>query len=210
MARPVLIQPRVKQIGVLLIAISTIGCRSRDRVYELSPKLGKTVGLTTIHQPVKLTSIETPIVDGVGHPIRVECSTCHSLRSTTTLSDVNTTTKQFHKGLSFQHGHLTCISCHTTRPFQAPMFHLSDGSEIPTQEAIRLCTQCHGPQYRDYQHGSHGGMNGYWDMSRGSRLRNHCVDCHDPHVPRFQSSRPVLPPRDRFLDSLSTQRHTHE
>jgi formate-dependent nitrite reductase cytochrome c552 subunit len=66
-------------------------------------------------------------------------------------------------------------------------------------EAMRLCAQCHGPQYRDYKRGSHGGMTGHWDLSRGERTRNNCVDCHDPHAPAYPGTTPVLPPRDRYL-----------
>jgi hypothetical protein len=63
-------------------------------------------------------------------------------------------------------------------------------------DAIRLCAQCHGQQHTAYTHGAHGGMNGHWDLSRGDRLRNHCVDCHDPHAPAFPRYMPMPPPRD--------------
>jgi formate-dependent nitrite reductase cytochrome c552 subunit len=74
------------------------------------------------------------------------------------------------------------------------------------RDAMQLCAQCHGPQFRDYTHGSHGGMQGHWDLSRGPRLRNHCVDCHDPHTPQFQPSNPVLPPADRLLPPAGPSR----
>jgi formate-dependent nitrite reductase cytochrome c552 subunit len=64
--------------------------------------------------------------------------------------------------------------------------------------AIELCAQCHGPQYRDYKAGAHGGMTGNWDLSRGPRVRNHCVDCHEAHAPRYPGTRPVLRPNDRI------------
>ena len=55
-----------------------------------------------------------------------------------------------------------------------------------------------GPQRRDYDHGAHGGMQGYWDLRRGPRTRNHCVECHDVHSPAFGAFRPMPAPRDRF------------
>ncbi len=64
-------------------------------------------------------------------------------------------------------------------------------------EALELCSQCHGPQRTSYDHNAHGGLNGYWDLSRGPRIKNHCVDCHDPHLPAIQQVVPVLPPIDR-------------
>ena len=63
-------------------------------------------------------------------------------------------------------------------------------------DAQQLCAQCHGPQTRDYVHGSHGGMSGYWDKTKGERVRRACVDCHDPHAPAYPAWTPVFPPRD--------------
>lgn len=66
-------------------------------------------------------------------------------------------------------------------------------------EAITLCSQCHGPQRTSFDRGVHGGMTGHWDLSRGPRERNNCVDCHDPHAPKFVGGAPVHLPRDRFF-----------
>jgi len=63
---------------------------------------------------------------------------------------------------------------------------------------MTLCSQCHGPQRRDYNMGLHGGMNGYWDLTKGGRTRNTCINCHDPHAPAFPLVMPVLPPKDRI------------
>ena len=41
-------------------------------------------------------------------------------------------------------------------------------------------------------------MNGHWDLTKGGRLRNNCVNCHDPHHPAYPLVQPVLPPRDRI------------
>ena len=75
---------------------------------------------------------------------------------------------------------------------------LADGQAVPYTEVMTLCGQCHGPQTRDYAHGAHGGMNGYWDLRKGGRTRNTCINCHDPHAPAFPLVMPVLPPRDRI------------
>ena len=63
----------------------------------------------------------------------------------------------------------------------------------------RLCAQCHGTQARDYAHGAHGGMSGYWDTTRGEQVRNQCTHCHAPHAPAYPHMRPTFKPRDRFL-----------
>ncbi len=150
-----------------------------------------------IHEPAKLTSIETGNVDALGNPIRVACVTCHSLRAPAELPESPTQLKDFHRGLQFAHGSNTCSSCHVIGAQDS--LRLADGRKIPMREAMTLCGQCHGPQLRDYKAGAHGGMSGFWDTGSGPRLRNHCVDCHDPHVPKFVPSTPVLPPRDRLL-----------
>jgi hypothetical protein len=104
---------------------------------------------------------------------------------------------QFHQGLELEHGILRCGACHSER---APTrLHLADGRQLERSQAMELCRQCHGPQYRDYEHGAHGGMVGHWDLSRGPRTRNHCIDCHDPHAPQIREVIPAPPPRDRFF-----------
>ncbi len=102
-----------------------------------------------------------------------------------------------HAGLEVKHGDLACASCHA--PTSRSHLRLADGREIPLRDAMALCAQCHGTQKRDYDHGAHGGMRGYWDLTRGPRERNHCVSCHDPHAPKFGTFMPVHPPKDRFL-----------
>lgn len=150
-----------------------------------------------ISQPAKLSSIEVAAAAGDTQSLRVTCISCHSMHESGALPRSADALEQFHRGLTVVHGELTCGSCH--EPGHHDRLRLADGTSIPMQEAMRLCAQCHGPQHRDYRQGSHGGMHGHWDRSRGPRVRNHCVDCHDPHAPAFVGGQPVFPPRDRFL-----------
>ena len=41
-----------------------------------------------------------------------------------------------------------------------------------------------------------GGMNGYWDLSRGPRERHACTTCHDPHAPAYVGMMPARGPVD--------------
>ena len=66
---------------------------------------------------------------------------------------------------------------------------------------MTLCAQCHGPQFRDYQHGAHGGMTGYWDLTKGGRMRNNCIDCHDPHAPKYPTVTPGPRPERPLPDA---------
>ena len=79
----------------------------------------------------------------------------------------------------------------------ARTLRLADGAALPYTEVMQLCAQCHGPQHRDYQHGAHGGMAGYWDLSKGGRTRANCIDCHVPHAPKYQPVQPARGPNDR-------------
>ncbi|MCA9673764.1 MAG: hypothetical protein H6709_13645 [Kofleriaceae bacterium] len=166
-----------------------------DQPGRLRPPPGPPTGATTIHVPDRLTSIPTGEVDALGRPQRAPCVGCHSLRRPARLPSSVDELDEFHQGLRFVHGGVSCASCHVVG--DQDVLHRADGTIIPMVDVLQLCAQCHGPQYRDYLHGAHGGMNGAWDLSSGDRVRNNCVDCHDPHQPAFQPSVPVLPPRDR-------------
>lgn len=186
----------------------TVGACRNDSAPRNQPPPGEQTAPTVINASPKLTSIESSVKDGLGRDVRVTCVTCHGLRDAGAgFPESAAALEDFHVGLIVQHGTLPCGSCHVSRKGGEPMLHLADGSELPTSETLRLCAQCHGPKYQDYLHGSHGGMNGHWDLSKGPRLRNHCVDCHDPHAPKFQPSRPVLPPKDRFVTPSSSEAH---
>lgn len=183
----------------LLVAALLAGCHQPEANHDAAPAPSAS-GLrhtTEIHIPEKLTSIDTGKVDALGRPIRAECVACHTTRHPERLPESPAELREFHQGMTFQHGSLSCASCHTVGAQN--VLRKADGTLLPMRDAMQLCAQCHGPQFRDYTHGSHGGMQGHWDLSRGPRLRNHCVDCHEPHAPRYPPSIPVLPPADRNL-----------
>ena len=145
---------------------------------------------TTIVPPAR-PEITTGAKAYDGGAVSVACSVCHSSREpnpTNRAADLDA----FHQGLSFAHGKVNCLSCHDARNYDR--LHLADGAPLAFEATMDLCGQCHGPQRRDYEHGAHGGMRGYWDLTRGGRTRNHCVDCHDPHAPAYPKVRPVFPP----------------
>ncbi len=140
--------------------------------------------------------LDTGLKDAQGHVITAACSTCHSTTTPNTARNTAHDLFQAHRGLDYNHGSLTCLSCHNAKDYDT--LHLADGRSVVFPEVMTLCAQCHGTAMRDYLHGSHGGMNGHWDLTKGPRLRNNCVNCHDPHHPKFPLVQPVLPPRDRI------------
>ena len=181
---------RVFATALLLLA----ACRA-DRPARSRPAPGPPTFPVEIHAPPRLIAVATGEMDAAGRPVRTACVSCHSLRPVAPIPTTMAALDEFHQGLAFTHGALSCTSCHLAGP--TPALHLADGTRVDLRDAIALCRQCHGPQATDYDHGAHGGMTGSWDRSTGGQTRNHCVDCHDPHVPQFQPSWPVLPPRDR-------------
>jgi formate-dependent nitrite reductase cytochrome c552 subunit len=149
-----------------------------------------------IHMREGPPMVETGLLDSIGKPVRVRCSTCHATRPPNQSTKNGSDLKEFHQGLKTAHGGLTCLSCHN--PGNYDTLRLADGRTVSYAEQMTLCAQCHGPQMRDYERGAHGGMTGYWDLTRGPRRRNSCVDCHDPHAPEYPLVRPVFEPNDRF------------
>ncbi len=131
-----------------------------------------------------------------GHAVLIACSTCHATRPPNPQSRTTEDLDQFHQGLHVAHGGLSCLACHNRDDYDS--LRLADGTRVEFTDVMKLCGQCHGPQAEAYKHGAHGGMTGYWDLSRGPRQRNNCIDCHDPHAPAFPAVTPVFPPRDRF------------
>lgn len=85
--------------------------------------------------------------------------------------------------------HRWCLDCHDAA--NRDFLHLADGTQVPFEESYRLCGQCHGTRLRDWQAGAHGRRTGYWDGPKRYLL---CVNCHDPHNPRFQPLVPLPPP----------------
>ncbi len=151
-----------------------------------------------IRRPQGPPTVQTGMMDVHGRPVTVACATCHTTKQPNVELRLGMELKSFHQSLKGQHGNLTCTSCHHPGEGYASL-RLADGQSVAYRDVMQLCAQCHGPQYRDYTHGAHGGMAGYWDLKQGPRQRNNCIDCHDPHHPKFPTVRPVPGPRDRFL-----------
>jgi hypothetical protein len=156
----------------------------------------QTRGIVPPHRPVGTQpSVATGIVNHHGEAVGVACMTCHTTREPNRENGLSgVTPKEFHKGLVYAHADLSCLSCHHADDYDS--LRLADGRKLAFNQAQNLCAQCHGPQTRDYLHGSHGGMKGYWDKTKGGRTRNTCTDCHDPHSPAYPAWTPVFPPRD--------------
>lgn len=149
------------------------------------------------------------MVDAKGRSVGVACATCHDPNQSGALAMGQEVPAEFHGGIELAHGTLRCQSCHD--PEDRTRLRLADGDTLAMRDVVQLCGQCHGPKYRDFQKGSHGGGRGYWDRSKGPWIRNSCVACHQPHAPAYPTVRPAPPPNDRFLPPHPGEENTsHE
>jgi uncharacterized CHY-type Zn-finger protein len=95
-----------------------------------------------------------------------------------------------HRDVRLDHGNNRfCLNCH--HPTNRNAFVDYDGSEIAEADVVQLCAKCHGTVYRDWQAGAHGRRNGYWNASMGKPTQLRCIQCHDPHSPRFKAMQPL-------------------
>jgi hypothetical protein len=118
------------------------------------------------------------------------CSDCHNVLPSPPETDRILTQ---HTEVVLKHGINTrCFNCHHRTNRNA--FADDLGHEIPWDQPQLLCGKCHGPVYRDWQHGVHGRTNGYWDPQRGPQSRRKCIECHDPHRPPFPPMHPAPGP----------------
>lgn len=140
--------------------------------------------------------VETAGSDPHGRVASIACSTCHAIRQANLENRSAATLDEFHRGMSFNHGDITCYACHN--PNDSDTLRLADGSSVAYESVMTLCSQCHSKQAESFAHGAHGGMNGHWDLSRGPQMKNNCIDCHDPHVPRYPKMIVGFKPKDRF------------
>ena len=154
---------------------------------------------TTVHTPHAFLGFTTSKRNLDGQPIRVKCETCHRVIVPDEKNTLAHKLERFHVGVDVSHGDLTCRSCHNAPAYQD--FRLVTGRTVSYTEVMELCGQCHGQQLAEYRHGAHGGMAGYWDLSRGPRDKNHCIDCHRPHDPAIRQVTPAPKARYRFTDA---------
>lgn len=201
--------PQVISLILLLGVPLLSGCQPTSQsASQASLQTDAELYPVTILEPPQPTGVQVPDPQNGDETVTLSCQACHSVRTANRTISKGSELKQFHQGLHMSHGKLKCVSCHNEADDYSNL-HLADGSSLEFSESMQLCAQCHGSQHRDYLHGAHGGMTGYWDLSRGGRTRNHCLHCHDAHAPAYPMIQPVAAPRDRF-SPVTHPSKTHE
>lgn len=169
----------------------------------ISPFTFENPALEPIHVPAWCTDI-SPIRQpdmAPEYPVGVftfRCNDCHKIIPPPANDRIREVVQ--HREIELKHGINTwCLSCHHSKNRDA--FVDDRGGEISWSQPQLLCARCHGPVYRDWQHGAHGRSNGYWDRSLGDQSRLKCIHCHDPHEPPFPPMPPAPGPNTLRMDS---------
>jgi hypothetical protein len=82
-----------------------------------------------------------------------------------------------------------CLDCHDLN--NRDSLKLASGKLLDFKESYKLCGQCHGEKLRDWKVGVHGKRTGEWNGKKEYLL---CVNCHNPHTPKFKELSPEPPP----------------
>ena len=141
------------------------------------------------------------VVGGYSRP----CNDCHRLFDS---PPVEHRTLMQHTDIKFNHGmNNRCFNCHDRRNRERLALH--DGTLIGFDEVPRLCSQCHGTVFRDWQMGAHGKTMGSWDATSGKQHRLVCNDCHDPHAPAYRPIAPLPGPNTLRMGDQSPAPEEH-
>ncbi len=133
-------------------------------------------GAAATSQPTLIEAEPPPFSEGI-----FPCSGCHASM------EKNGTRRElaFHDEQQsiFSHDaeHRWCLDCHDLQ--NRDVLRLASGATIPFTQSYLLCGQCHGDKLRDWRVGIHGKRIGSWN---GAKTYFLCVNCHNPHSPRFK------------------------
>ncbi len=128
-----------------------------------------------------------------------ECYTCHQKDKPPVLKyDENQklVLPKAHRDIVMGHGthgrNNNCYNCHNESNLL--LFQPHDGRDLKFADSTQLCGSCHTPILRDWESGVHGRTSGFWNRTLGPIERKDCVNCHDPHSPKFPGRPPAPGP----------------
>ncbi|NWJ42407.1 MAG: hypothetical protein HXX12_15710 [Geothrix sp.] len=138
-------------------------------------------------EPATQEGIEVPkppFTDGI-----FPCTGCHDGKQLKV--DTKRRELAMHSEIELKHGTESrwCLDCHDAN--SRDNLHLASGEKVEFTASYKLCGQCHGDKFRDWRVGIHGKRTGSWNGQKQYLL---CVNCHNPHSPRFAALKPMPPP----------------
>ena len=179
------------RLAVLLFSflVTLNSCGSRDQTGSSNlEKLSKSSDTTGIRAGGK--SIDDAVTQPPFSPDIFPCTYCHGdLKPNPVRRDL----VEMHDSISgiFNHDkdNRWCLDCHDMN--NRDFLKLASGKLLDFKESYKLCGQCHGDKLRDWKVGVHGKRMGNWDGKKTYLL---CVNCHNPHSPKFNQLTPEPPP----------------
>jgi len=128
-----------------------------------------------------------------------DCYACHEKGKPPPLrfdTNQNLIIPKEHSDIVMHHGsherNNNCFNCHNEN--NLTQLQTRDGHEVKFTNSQLLCGSCHGPTLRDWEAGVHGRTSGFWDRALGPADRKLCVNCHNPHAPKFPGRKPAPGP----------------
>ena len=182
---------------LLLVTIFFINCNNEhhqsniSKIQKYTEPINYTVSSQDFIQEDSLILADIPnekiyLRDRKKEITSFECSKCHT-EPLINLVSKQGGKKNSHWNIKLNHAEIMkCASCHDT---SHDLNNLKDvnGSSIDFNQSYQLCAQCHSSQYQDWKGGAHGKRLASWAPPRVSYS---CVECHNPHSPRFEKRLP--------------------
>jgi hypothetical protein len=142
------------------------------------------------------------LIDGVTQ----NCNGCHQIFQSSSPAG---TVLDYHQDITLNHGlNNRCVNCHDADDRQ--VLTLRDGTIVPFSQTPRLCSQCHGTVFRDWERGTHGKTLGSWRTHTDGQRRLDCNECHNPHSPRYEPYQPLPGPNTLRMGEQRSPEHPSE
>ena len=188
----------INKSQVIILTFSIIllyGCNSNQ---PINSELSKAKTENKKTRVVEEYSVPAPPFSEGSFP----CTDCHANFKPNPVKRVLVDWHQDISGM-FTHDSLNlwCLDCHDFK--DRNHLRLASGKLLDFKESYKLCGQCHGEKYRDWKVGVHGKRTGDWNGKKEYLL---CVNCHNPHSPKFKALKPLPPPiKQEDLDKPPVQ-----
>ncbi len=177
------------KIPVIIMALYIVmfsGCKNKESdSIELNKADNKKVEILKVEKTEEYAVEAPPFSDGI-----FPCTDCHA---NIIPNPVRRTLVDWHDDISAMFDHDSenrwCLDCHDLK--DRNYLKLASGKLLDFKESYKLCGQCHGEKFRDWKVGVHGKRTGEWNGKKEYLL---CVNCHNPHSPKFKELTPEPPP----------------
>ena len=180
-------------VGFSCIAVALFASSGGNEIPLSPPHSVAREALTVGSKRAAMTDPAHLVVEGLNQ----NCNGCHQIFQSSQAyqsGQPGGAALDYHQDVRLQHGlNDRCINCHDSKDRER--LTLRDGATVEFADTPRLCAQCHGTVYRDWQRGTHGKTLGSWMTNSAAQRRLSCNECHDPHSPRYELYAPLPGPQ---------------